>query len=161
MSKPLKQVMVLALGALVLTVPWASVPATAGDKGAGAADHGPDHPRFKVITGGEKTDIKQFVVADKTTLIDFFSEYCPPCKRLSTELRKLVELKADLVVIKIDVNRPGVKKIDFDSPVATQYQLEKLPTLMIFEPGKDKPQTGDDASGTVAHWLLDNKLKMP
>jgi hypothetical protein len=37
-------------------------------------------------------------------------------------------------VVKVDINRPGVKKIDWDSPVAKQYGMGSIPRFKIYGP---------------------------
>ena len=79
-------------------------------------------------------NLKKSVVKGKTNIIDFYSEYCPPCKRISPFLRKLDARRGDIVVIKIDINRTGVKGIDWESPVAKQFRLKSIPHFIVISP---------------------------
>jgi len=69
----------------------------------------------------------------KTNIVDFYSEYCPPCKKISPLLVKLGKKRPDLAVIKVDINRKGVKGIDWSSPVARQYGLRSIPHFQIYD----------------------------
>ncbi len=79
-------------------------------------------------------NLEKKIVKGKTNIIDFYSEYCPPCKRIAPFLKKLDNSRADIAVIKIDINRPGVKGIDWQSPVAKQFKLKSIPYFVVISP---------------------------
>jgi thiol-disulfide isomerase/thioredoxin len=82
---------------------------------------------------GERVDLEQLVEIGKTTIFDFYSDYCPPCKKISPLLTKLDQKRRDIIVIKIDINRKGIKTIDWQSPVARQYELKGIPHFKIYD----------------------------
>jgi len=107
-----------------------------------------------VIGHGAEVDLKEHLVAGKTTVFDFYSEQCPACMMLAPELEKLAAKRSDLAIIKVDVNRPEVKdKIDWDSPVAQQHKPESLPHLVIFDPDGKESASGDEAQARVMQWI--------
>ena len=64
-------------------------------------------------------------------LADFYSDSCVPCKRLSPVLAELEEAYGDaLKVVKININ--------FDLPLAEQYEVQAAPTLIFFQNGAEK-----------------------
>jgi thiol-disulfide isomerase/thioredoxin len=92
-------------------------------------------PLVKVLSKGQQVNIADYIVKGKTTIFDFYSEFCPPCTRISPLLEKLAEQRQqDIAVVKVDINRPGVQGIDWDSPVARQYGLNSIPHFKIFGP---------------------------
>lgn len=113
----------------------------------------PDKATIPIITRGEKVDIKQHLVAGKITIVDFYSDYCPACRMLAPELEELVAKRSDIAVVKVDVNRPNVEGIDWNSPVARQYKLEALPHLVIFDKDGKEIASGEAAREKVAEWL--------
>ncbi len=66
---------------------------------------------------------------DKPVLIDFFAEWCGPCKAMSPILKQVKDnLGNDISVIKVDVDK--------NQSLASRYQVRGLPTLMLFKKGK-------------------------
>ncbi len=66
---------------------------------------------------------------EKPVLVDFHAEWCGPCKMMAPELKKFAQNNKEAVrVIKID--------IDKNKPTANQYQIQGVPTLILFKKGK-------------------------
>ena len=107
---------------------------------------------------GEPLDIKTLLVKGKTTVIDFYSPFCPPCVRLAPLMAKLAKKRPDLAIKKVDINRKGVNGIDWRSPLAQQYQIRQVPYFMIFNPQGQSVAQGRGATDTVAGWLRDAGL---
>jgi thiol-disulfide isomerase/thioredoxin len=86
------------------------------------------------IAQGQVVDLSTQTVPGKTTVFDFTSKYCGPCQMYNEPLAKLHASRADVAVVKVDINRPDVKGIDWKSPVAKQYSLQSIPHFKIYGP---------------------------
>ena len=69
------------------------------------------------------------IEGDKPVVVDFFAEWCGPCKMMEPVLREVKDKVGDkATVLKIDIDK---------SPVISQrYDIRAVPTLMIFQNGK-------------------------
>lgn len=105
------------------------------------------------IAHGQKVNLQDYVVKGKTTIFDFTSEYCGPCRGIAPHLHKLHAQRADIVVVEVDINRPDVKGIDWNSPVAQQYALESIPHFKVFGPDGKLQVEGNKARALVTSWF--------
>lgn len=130
----------IAFALLPLVPPTAAI---AAEKGAGPV----------TISQGAKVTLADHVVPGKTTVFDFTSKYCPPCMRMSPLLDKLHAQRDDIAVVKVDINRPDTKGIDWKSPVAQQYELKSIPHFKVYGPDGKLKAEGDKARDMVSKWL--------
>lgn len=71
---------------------------------------------------------KEVMEADKTVLIDFYADWCGPCKMMSPIIDKIAEeLDGNVKICKLNV--------DEAQDVAMKYNVMSIPTLIIFKNG--------------------------
>lgn len=69
------------------------------------------------------------ISGDQLVLVDFFATWCQPCKMMHPILEQLKATVGDkLRIIKVDVDK--------HNNVAAQYQVQSVPTLMLFRRGE-------------------------
>ena len=65
---------------------------------------------------GAELEIEALLQKGKTNIVDFYSDYCPPCRKISPLLQELGRKRPDLAILAVDINRKGVKGIDWTRP---------------------------------------------
>jgi len=109
---------------------------------------------------GAEFDVESYLQKGKTNIVDFYSDYCPPCRQISPLLKKLDKQRQDLVVLPVDINRKGVKSIDFYSPLARQYNLQFVPYFRIYNGEGNLLKEGQEASAEIMILLAGAGLSM-
>ena len=66
--------------------------------------------------------------ADVPVLVDFWAEWCGPCKALAPTVAELAEEYKDKVKV-------GKVNVDSNGNIATNYGVRSIPTLLIFQNG--------------------------
>jgi len=94
---------------------------------------------------GERITIADHAAKDKPTLFYFGSPFCPPCMEHLPLIERMAVGQTDYGVVFVNVNRPDVQGIDWESPVCKQFGLESLPTLKFYNPDGNVLAEGDAA----------------
>ena len=75
-------------------------------------------------------------------LLDFYAEWCGPCKMLSPVISEIADERADVKVGKINV--------DEENELAREYNIYSIPTLVVLKDGKEvKRATGARPKGSI------------
>lgn len=86
--------------------------------------------------------------ADKPVLVDFWAEWCPPCKAMDPILDKLsVELADKVKIVKLDV--------DSNPSTTVRYNVRAMPTLIVFKNGEpvDYKVGAGQSRAQLTKWL--------
>ena len=101
---------------------------------------------------GQRVDVKKFVRPGQTTIIDFYSRSCAPCMKLAPMLDSMAARRPKTQVVKLNIDRPGTDGIDFDSPLAKQYNITGIPFLMVYDESGNLKAQGREALNMVLEW---------
>lgn len=75
------------------------------------------------------SSFQELINAETPVLVDFFATWCGPCQMLAPVLKDVKDSLGERVtIIKIDVDK--------NQSLAAQYQVRGVPTMMLFQNGK-------------------------
>ena len=78
--------------------------------------------------------------SDIPVLVDFYSDSCVPCKKM---------MEGKLAVYKVNIN--------FDTELAESYDVQSVPTLLLFDKGSEKArQSGAVRKPQLVEWIEEN-----
>ncbi|WP_250433138.1 thioredoxin [Hanstruepera flava] len=75
------------------------------------------------------SNFSSIIHKDKPVLVDFFAEWCGPCKMMSPILKEVKDSLGESVsILKVDVDK--------NQALAAQLQVRGVPTLILYKNGK-------------------------
>ena len=75
-----------------------------------------------------KTNFETLLNSDKTVLLDFYADWCGPCRMVSPIVDEIAKENPQLLVGKINV--------DLEPELAGQFNVASIPTLVVMKNGK-------------------------
>jgi len=88
--------------------------------------------------------------SNKPTLVDFWAEWCGPCKQVGPILEEISdEMKNEIIVAKHD--------IDAHPNMPTKYGVRGIPTMLLFNGGELKAtKVGATTKSNIVSWIKEN-----
>ncbi|SEL25962.1 thioredoxin [Maribacter orientalis] len=76
-----------------------------------------------------KSSFSKIIESEIPVLVDFYADWCGPCKMLAPILKQVkVEMGEAIKIVKIDVDK--------NQSIAAKYQVRGVPTMLLFKKGK-------------------------
>lgn len=76
-----------------------------------------------------KASFSDFINGEKPVLVDFYADWCGPCKMMAPIIKNLKKEMGDKIhILKVDTER--------NPDVAIKYQVRGIPTLILFHEGR-------------------------
>ena len=95
----------------------------------------------------DKSFDTEVIKSSKPVLVDFWAEWCGPCKQIGPILEEISkEREEDIIVAKLNV--------DENTDTAQKYGIRGIPTMMIFNKGKlIDTKVGSIPKNTIIEWI--------
>ena len=96
-------------------------------------------------------DFEQVVIkSDRPVLVDFWAEWCQPCKMLAPTVESVAQKYADKAkVVKLNVD---------DNVIAQRYGIKGIPTLILFKDGNEADRVVGTTSKEIISGMIDRAL---
>ncbi|HHU54248.1 MAG TPA: thioredoxin [Mollicutes bacterium] len=102
-----------------------------------------------MLIEGNESNFNQLVNND-LVLVDFFAEWCGPCRMLEPVLDDVANDRSDFDIVKVD--------IDKNRALAQQFGVMSVPTLMIFKKGElIETKNGFMPKELLVNWVNEHK----
>jgi thioredoxin 1 len=79
-----------------------------------------------VISHGAAVDINQHLAVGNVTVIDFYADWCGPCRLLSPSLEQMAMTDPEIALRKIDI-------VNWRTAVAQQFNIHSIPQVNVYD----------------------------
>lgn len=80
----------------------------------------------EVISHGTQVDINQHLAFGNVTVIDFYADWCGPCRRLSPSLEQMARSDPEIALRKIDI-------VNWRTAVVQQFNIRSIPQVNVYD----------------------------
>jgi len=80
----------------------------------------------EVISHGAQVDINQHLALGNVTVIEFYADWCGPCRRLSPSLEQMASSDPEIALRKIDI-------VNWRTPVAQEFNVHSIPQVNVYD----------------------------
>ena len=84
---------------------------------------------MEIIKVNSQNFEEEVIKSEKPVLIDFYADWCGPCKMLSPIIDEIAEENSDIKVVKVNV--------DDSQDLAMKYLVMSIPTLVVIKNGEE------------------------
>lgn len=106
-----------------------------------------EESQMEVTKIGSEDFDKEVLQSDKTVLIDFYADWCGPCKSLSPIVDEVAGENSEVKFVKVN--------IDENQDLSRTYGVMSIPTLVVIKNGKE----ADRSVGLISKAKIENLIK--
>jgi thioredoxin 1 len=81
--------------------------------------------QVEVISHGAQVDINQHLAVGNVTVVDFYADWCGPCRQLSPGLEQMARSDPEIALRKIDI-------VNWKTAVVRQYNINSIPQINVY-----------------------------
>ena len=79
-----------------------------------------------IISHGAQVDINQHLALGNVTVVDFYADWCGPCRRVSPSLEQMARSDPEIALRKIDI-------VNWKTAVAQQFNIHSIPQVNVYD----------------------------
>ena len=93
---------------------------------------------------------QEVIDSEQPVLVDFWAEWCGPCKQIGPTLEEISdEMSSDVIIAK--------HNIDNEPNTPTKYGIRGIPTMLLFKSGELKAtKVGASTKSNIVEWIKEN-----
>jgi len=81
---------------------------------------------IEVISHGAQVDINQHLALGNVTVIDFYADWCGPCRQFAPSLEQMVRSDPEIALRKIDI-------VNWKTAVVQQFNIHSIPQVNVYD----------------------------
>jgi thioredoxin 2 len=107
------------------------------------------HQLLPWLVAADASTFEAEIAASVPVVVDFWADWCGPCKMISPVLEQAARNHAGaLKIVKVDVDAPG------NAPLSERFQIRGIPLLVLFENGREADRlVGAAPRRQIEQWL--------
>jgi hypothetical protein len=102
---------------------------------------------------GTPVDVQRYLVPNKYTIVAYLSPYDDTSVSIEPKLIQLTQARNDIALRTVNINRPEVQGIDWQSPIIQAAEIQTLPFFQIYDPAESLRAQGRPASEQINQWI--------
>src|SRR5438093_1856463 len=83
---------------------------------------------IEVISHGAQVDINEHLALGSVTVVDFYADWCGPCRPLSPSLEQMARSDTEVALRKVDI-------VNWNTAVVKQYNIHSIPLFNVYNLG--------------------------
>ena len=97
----------------------------------------------------DKNFESEVIKSEKPVVVDFWAEWCGPCKQIGPILEEISDEMSEVVIAK--------HNIDTEPNTPTKYGVRGIPTMLLFSKGELKAtKVGATTKSNIVSWIKEN-----